>query len=205
MRKPWSLLLLFLLSCSVSLFAGDDKEKKDNDQPTNVTVHARDYCDPVSFAAIGCGRDTSAGFITLSGFMAELAAEKSVGAWRFVTSPTKAEEGANVRVSNLGGETHTFTRVKKFGGGFVAGLNAASGNPDPAPECAQIVGGKLVPQPPGAGNIFLPAGTSATAQVNEGEVAHFQCCIHPWMRTTIDTRDNDDKDRDQDKSDNNQD
>ncbi|HKR31042.1 MAG TPA: hypothetical protein VJT08_11220 [Terriglobales bacterium] len=203
MRKPWSLLLLFLLSCSVSLFAGDDKEKKDNDQ--NVTVHARDYCDPVSFAAIGCGRDTSAGFITLSGFMAELAAEKSVGAWRFVTSPTKAEEGANVTVSNLGGETHTFTRVKKFGGGFVAGLNAASGNPDPAPECAQIVGGKLVPQPPGAGNIFLPAGTSATAQVNEGEVAHFQCCIHPWMRTTIDTRDNDDKDRDQDKGDNNQD
>ncbi len=205
MRKSWSLLLLFLLSCSVSLFAGDDKEKKDNDQPANVTVHARDYCDPVSFAAIGCGRDTSAGFITLSGFMAELAAEKSVGAWRFVTSPTKAEEGANVTVSNLGGETHTFTRVKKFGGGFVAGLNAASGNPDPAPECAQIVGGKLVPQPPGAGNIFLPAGTSAAAQVNEGEVAHFQCCIHPWMRTTIDTRDNDDKDRDQDKGDNNQD
>ena len=203
MRKTWSLLLLLVLSCSASLFAGDDKDKKDNDQPTNITIHARDYCDPVSFARIGCGRDTSAGFITLSGFNAELSSEKSVGAWRFVTSPTKAEEGANVTVSNLGGETHTFTRVKKFGGGFVAGLNAASGNPDPAPECAQMVNGKLVPQPASANNICLAAGTSATAQVEEGEVSHFQCCIHPWMRTTIDTRDKEDKNSEQDKAGNN--
>src|SRR5206468_2667527 len=203
MRKTWSVLLMFFLSCSVALFAGDDKDKKDNDQPTNVTVHARDYCDPVSFALIGCGRSTSACFITLSGLNAELAAEKSVGAWRFVTSPTKAEEGANVTVSNLGGETHTFTRVKNFGGGFVAVLNAASGNPDPAPECAQMVNGKLVPQPPSTDNLFVPAGTSATTQVKEGEVAHFQCCIHPWMRTTINTRDEDQKDRDQNKDNNN--
>ena len=194
MRKTWSLLLLFLLSCSASLFAGDDKDKKDNDQPTNVTVHVRDYCDPVTFAGIGCARDTSPGFITLPGFGAELAAEKSVGAWRFITSPTNAEEGANIRITSLGGETHTFTRVEKFGGGFVAGLNAASGNPDPAPECAQMVNGALMPQPPSPDNIFLPAGASATAQVKEGEVAHFQCCIHPWMRTTIDTRNKEDKD-----------
>ena len=203
MRKTCSLVLLFFLSCSAPLFAGDEKDKTDNDQPTNVTVHARDYCDPVSFARIGCARDTSAGFITFSGFNAELATEKSVGAWRFVTNPAKAEEGANITVSNLGGETHTFTRVKKFGGGFVAGLNAASGNPDPAPECAQMMGGKLVPQPASPDNIFLPAGTSAAAQVNEGEVAHFQCCIHPWMRTTIDTRDKDHNNSDQDSGDKN--
>lgn len=200
MRKTWSLLLLFVFSGSAVLFAGEEKDKNDNDQPTNVTVHARDYCDPVSFARIGCGRDASAGFITLSGFNAELSSEKSVGAWRFVTSPTKAEEGANVTVSNLGGETHTFTRVKNFGGGFVAGLNAASGNPDPAPECAQMVNGKLVPQPASADNIFLAAGTSATTQVEDGEVAHFQCCIHPWMRTTIDTRGKEDKNGEQDKA-----
>ena len=198
MRKSWSLILLFTLSYSVSLFAGDDKDKKDNDQPTNVTVHVRDYCDPITFAVIGCGRDTSAGLITLSGFNSELAAEKSVGAWRFVTSPTNAEEGANLSITSLGGETHTFTRVEKFGGGFVAGLNAASGNPDPAPECAQVVNGKLVPQPPSADNIFLRAGASATAQVKEGEVANFQCCIHPWMRTTIDARHKADRDKDRD-------
>jgi hypothetical protein len=81
--------------------------------------------------------------------------------------------------------------VKKFGGGFVAALNSGSGNNTPAPECAQVVNGTLVPQPPGPDNLFLAAGTSATAQVKEGEVARFQCCIHPWMRTTIDTRDDD--------------
>jgi hypothetical protein len=197
MRKTLSLLLFFTLSCSLSLFAGDDKENKDDDQPTNITVHVRDYCDPITFARIGCVRDTLAGFITLSGFNAELAADKSVGAWSFVAIPNEAQAGATLNVTNLGGETHTFTRVKQFGGGFVAGLNAASANPDPAPECAQVVNGKLVPQPVGPDNIFLRAGTSDVAQVKEGELAHFQCCIHPWMRTTIDTRDKHDKDQHQ--------
>jgi len=188
MRRTLSLAMSLGLLYSVAAFAGDDKDKKDNDQPANVTVDVRDYCDPITFAAIGCGRDTSTGFITLSGFGQELAADKSVGAWRFVASQTKAEDGANLSIKNSGGELHTFTRVKKFGGGFVAGLNAGSGNNVPAPECAQVVNGNLVPQPPGPDNIFLPAGMSATAKVKEGEVANFQCCIHPWMRTTINAR-----------------
>jgi len=181
----------FGLLYSVAMFAGDDEDKNDNDQPAQITVDVRDYCDPISFtnAHIGCGRDTSSGFITFSGFGQELAADKSVGAWRFVASQNNAEEGANLTIKNLGGEDHTFTRVKKFGGGFVAPLNAASGNNVPAPECAQVVAGKLVPQQPGPNNILLHAGMSATAHVEEGEVANFQCCIHPWMRTTIDARD----------------
>lgn len=179
--------LCFALFCSVFVFGQDDGA---NPQPTQVTVHARDYCDPVTFPAdhIGCHRDPATGLITLAGFGAELAAEKSVGAWRFVASPTSADQGADIKIMNLGGETHTFTRVKEFGGGFVAPLNAGLGNDIPAPECAQVVNGNLVPQPPSENNIFLPAGASATAQVQQGELAHFQCCIHPWMRTTIDTR-----------------
>src|SRR5690348_2497476 len=194
MRKTAGLLLFGLLY-SVAMFAGDDKPN--NDQPANITIHALDYCDPVSFAQIGCRRDPTPGFITLAGFGAELASEKSVGAWRFVASQSAAPDGANLTITNRGGETHTFTRVKKFGGGFVAGLNAASGNPTPAPECAKVVNGGLVPQPPGPNNLFLAAGTSATAQVMEGEVANFQCCIHPWMRTTIHSRDEEDGDGDQ--------
>jgi hypothetical protein len=93
-----------------------------------------------------------------------------------------------LHLQNLGGETHTFTEVKRFGGGFVAFLNAASGNPVPAPECAQVVNGQLVPQPPGEDNVFIPAGTSATVTEHQG-VAKYQCCIHPWMHLTITPKD----------------
>ena len=194
MTKFVRITLSFALLYSVFAFTQDE----DKPQPTHVTVHARDYCDPATFAAIGCHRDPATGLITLAGFGAELAAEKSVGAWRFITSPTSADQGANITVTNLGGEVHTFTRVKEFGGGFVAPLNAGSGNNVPAPECAKIVNGSLVPQPPSDNNIFLPAGASATAQVQQGELAHFQCCIHPWMRTTIDARGESDQQTDKD-------
>lgn len=55
-------------------------------------------------------------------------------------------------------------------------------------ECAQVVNGNLVPQPPNPDNIFVPAGGSATATVHEGEVARFQCCIHPWIRLSVTPR-----------------
>jgi hypothetical protein len=163
-----------------------------NDQPGVLNVHVRDYCDPVTFAAIGCVRTVtpvSAGVITLSGFQAELGAEKSVGAWRFIPDRLKAEESLGIMLQNLGGETHTFTRVEEFGGGFVAPLNAASGNAVPAPECARMVDGQLVPQPPSPDNIFLAGNASATGPlVPEGQTAKFQCCIHPWMRLTINAK-----------------
>lgn len=185
---------LVLLLCGSLVLAQD----KDNDeQPGALTIHMRDYCDPVSFARIGCVRiatPVANGIITLAGFGAELAADKSVGAWRFIPDRARNEEGLNLTLQNLGGETHTFTRVKQFGGGFVAALNAASGNPTPAPECAKVTAeGSLMPQPPSANNIFLPANSNAAGpHVAEGERAKFQCCIHPWMRTVINTKDNDD-------------
>jgi len=187
------------IACLILLVSGSLvlAQDKDNDgQPGTLTIDIRDYCDPVSFANIGCVRTATPvanGIITLPGFGAELAADKSVGAWRFIPDHAKAEDGLNLTLKNLGGETHTFTRVKQFGGGFVAVLNAASGNPTPAPECARVVNGNLVPQPPSASNIFLPANSNAAGpHIGEDESAKFQCCIHPWMRTTINGGDNDD-------------
>ena len=136
-----------------------------------------------------CARDTTNGSITFPGFLAELGADKSVGAWRFAPDHAKVEEGATLNLQSLAGETHTFTRVKRFGGGFVAFLNTASGNLTPAPKCAQMVNGNLGPQPPSADNIFIPAGGSAGTTLDHGEVARFQCCIHPWMRLTITPKD----------------
>ena len=198
-RKTYALLisLLILLACGSWVLAQD---KDTDDQPGTLTIHIRDYCDPVTFANIGCVRTATPvgnGIITLAGFGAELGADKSVGAWRFVPDHAKAEDGLNLMLQNLGGEMHTFTRVKQFGGGFVAPLNAASGNPTPAPECAKVAAnGSLMPQPPGPDNIFLAGNANAAGpHVREGERAKFQCCIHPWMRTTINTKDNDDHDQ----------
>lgn len=157
-------------------------------QESSVTIHLLDYCDPVTFNAVlgdgACVRDTTAGIITFNGFLGEVTAEKSAGAWRF--SPFRTPAGANdsLTIYNIGGETHTFTKVQKFGGGFVAVLNDASGNPKPAPECATVVDGNLIPQPPGPDNLFIPAGGSATHAASEQNV-RYQCCIHPWMRTIV--------------------
>jgi len=186
-----SLAACLTLCSSVPGFAGD--KNKEDDQ---LIIHMRDYCDPESFNAVlgpdGCGRDTTSGAITFSGFSAELVADKSVGAWRFVPEKVHAEKGTQLQIENLGGELHTFTEVKRFGGGFVAPLNEASGNLKPAPECAQIVDGNLVPQPPGPDNLFIPAGGSASEELEGGHrVVRYQCCIHPWMRLTI-KKDNDD-------------
>jgi hypothetical protein len=183
------------LVAGVLALAGAGNVLAQEEKPANATVHIRDYCDPVTFAAIGCNRSTppvpstAAGIITLPGFGAELAAEKSVGAWRFAPRTLAVAEDATLHVQSLGGETHTFTHVKRFGGGFVAGLNAASGNPVPAPECAQVVNGQLVPQPEGPENLFMAPGSTATVTVQEGDVAKFQCCIHPWMRLTVTPQD----------------
>ncbi len=179
-----------LLLCGALLVPASAQNSKLN---TDVTIHVRDYCDPASFnAAVGpgtCDRSTINGSITFDGFLAELIADKSVGAWRFVPQQTSVAADASLHLSNLGGETHTFTQVKDFGGGFIDFLNGLSGNPVPAPECAQVVNGQLVPQPPSADNIFLAPGSTATVSLDHELNAKYQCCIHPWMRLTITPRD----------------
>ncbi len=40
------------------------------------------------------------------------------------------------------------------------------------------------PQPASSTNIFVPAGATVPGPTVSGE-AKFQCCIHPWMRTTV--------------------
>ena len=185
-RRGFCIAVFVVLICSVSVFAQHHKA-------TQATINIRDYCDPASFnAAVGpdaCVRDTSLGLITFPGFVTELSADKSVGAWRFAPGQLRVSEGATLELHNLGGETHTFTEVKRFGGGFVDFLNVASGNPVPAPECARMVDGSLVPQPPSDDNIFLPAGGSATLPLEHEVTARYQCCIHPWMRVTITPKD----------------
>ncbi len=182
-----------LVVCGVLLAFNVTRAFAQDDHSSDVNLHQRDYCDPVSFNTAlhnptACGRSIVPGAITFAGFQAELAADRSVGAWRFVPNQVSVAEGATLHLQNLGGETHTFTQVREFGGGFIAPLNAASGNPVPAPECAQVVNGQLVSQPPGPDNLFIPAGGSATVPLGHELNVKYQCCIHPWMRLTITPR-----------------
>jgi hypothetical protein len=144
-------------------------------------VRLRDDCDPVTFGAL-C--PVGNGDTTLDEFNAELAQKKSVGAWKFNPdlSGLSIHVGEPIIIVNRGGETHSFTKVAQFGGGRVPRLNEASGNPIPAPECLAppnmidniFVGGKTTAPGPVAGDLTAPLGRTK-----------FQCCIHPWMRTTV--------------------
>ncbi|MCU1221549.1 MAG: hypothetical protein JWN42_2746 [Candidatus Angelobacter sp.] len=174
-------LICFLLVTMSGLGAFAQKQN-----PGSITIKMWDYCDPATFGA-GCSRSTAGGIITFGGFLAEITTEQSVGAWRFSPSDLIVEEGTPaITVANVGGEAHTFTRVKEFGGGFVAILNTLSGTNTPAPECARVVNGRLAPQPFGPRNLFVPPGaTLAAAGFAGDETVNVQCCIHPWMRSTI--------------------
>jgi hypothetical protein len=142
------------------------------------TVDINDQCDPASFnAAVGPGTcvTTHAG-VQFDNFIRELTQTQKVGAWNFAPSQVGLLNGQAFLAENRGGEEHTFTEVDEFGGGIIPLLNTLSGNPVPAPECLA----------PGLERI-LPGGMS-TPEVESPGVHHYQCCIHPWMRTDVTVR-----------------
>jgi hypothetical protein len=146
--------------------------------PSVRTVDLRDDCDPTSFnQVVGPGTCVGDGDTTFDELTNELVATGSVQKWRFNPERTEADRGVNT--VNRGGETHTFTEVARFGGGFVPPLNV--GRSDLAPECATSPG---VPAAAALSSI-VPAGTSSSTVPLTKGVHKFQCCIHPWMQTTI--------------------
>jgi plastocyanin len=105
-------------------------------------------------------------------FIAQLTAHQFAGAWHNAPSQTDAWVGDSIQAVNNGGEVHTFTRVAAYGGGIVPPLNDLSGNPDVAPEC-------------NVATDFVPPGGTDTDELDKAGELKFQCCIHPWMRTTV--------------------
>lgn len=155
----------------------------------------RDDCEPTSFnAAVGPGTCVGDGRTTFAEFIRQLQTTQVARAWRIVPPHRAAKEGAVLVAVNRGGEEHTFTHVAQFGGGIVPNLNALSGNPVEAPECAALEPDDFIP--PG-GTYQLPTsgeeGSAARAHDDHGRGRHahdqepfkVQCCIHPWMRTTV--------------------
>ena len=151
-----------------ALFAKEGRER---------TVSMMDACDPASFnAVLGEGACTRSGGVTFDKFIALLEQNQKVGSWHNSPGQLNVQVGDLLVAINRGGEAHTFTEVEEFGGGIVPDLNVLSGNPVPAPECNP------------ATITFIPPGGRFSESVEEEGDELYQCCLHPWMRTTVQAR-----------------
>jgi plastocyanin len=159
--------------------------------PRHVQVVALDECDPTTFnPAVG---EEGTGFchnVTLYGLgmkfetdLDTLIKEANDGTpdpgWDFEPDQVTISRGTTVSVVNQGGEPHTFTEVKQFGGGFVPALNHGEGA---APECANGLKDVAV-----AKTRILQGSRLDVAGLAKGKHL-FQCCIHPWMHMEVDVK-----------------
>jgi plastocyanin len=152
--------------------------------PHAAQVVALDECDPTTFnAALGsdfCRNVTLGAFTTLNDLFAKAAAGTPDPGWDFEPDVLTIKQGTPLSVVDQGGEPHTFTEVAQFGGGFIPGLNAP-GEPT-VPECAGGFSNVAV-----AKTRILQGSEVKVGNLSKG-THHFQCCIHPWMRVTVDVK-----------------
>ncbi len=142
---------------------------------SDLLVNMQDACDGPTFnAAVGPGTCIRKGGVTFPDFIAQLTRQGVAGAWHFAPSMTAAQLNQTLVAVDRGGEVHTFTHVAKFGGGIVPPLNQLSHNPVIAPECTTL-------EP----DDFVAPGGTHHQQVDATGTLLFQCCIHPWMRLTV--------------------
>ncbi len=145
---------------------------------SEISLNMLDACDAATFnAAVGPGTCQRPGGMKFDQFIAELTKHHEVQAWDFAPPSFQARLGQTIVATNRGGEGHTFTHVAEFGGGIIPLLNELSGNPVVAPECTTL-----------EADDFIPPGGTYTEDVDASGTQKFQCCIHPWMRTTARVR-----------------
>ena len=164
-----------LASPPVALSRSDDEKHAGG-------IVAHDACDPASFdAVIGPGTCVKPFRTTFAEFIAELQATQVARAWFFSPEQLTARFGVNLLGNNVGGEEHTFTPVRQFGGGIVPVLNQLSGNPVETDECKNLEEDDVVP----SGGKYLIESDELAAAADGSGIARVQCCIHPWMRTEV--------------------
>jgi plastocyanin len=170
MRKP-RLALVVIAALSLVLAAAGTASASQTTRHLNML----DDCDAVSFnAVIGPGTCAKAGGTTFQEFIGQLQAMGHAPAWRFAPGTVKLPAGGSIEAYNKGGEAHSFTEVRHFGGGCIAVLNQILGL-SPVPGCATPAFPATVAGP--GGEIETPPLTAGTHL--------FECLIHPWMRTTV--------------------
>jgi plastocyanin len=149
-------------------------------------VVALDECDPSSFNAVlgpDFCKNVSIGILGFTTTFQDLFAKAAAGTpdpgWDFEPDVLKIKEGTILSVVDQGGEPHTFTEVKKFGGGFIDGLNSGE---EIVPEC--VGGFKNVDV---AKTRIIQGSHLDITGLSKGQ-HHFECCIHPWMRVTVEVK-----------------
>jgi plastocyanin len=167
----------------------DDADDDGARAPRIAQVVALDECDPTTFnAALG---ESGGGFchnvaLAALGFattLDDLFLKAGKGTpdpgWDFEPDEMTIEKGTVISVVDQGGEPHTFTEVKRFGGGFVEGLNHGEAT---IPECE-------------GGFSNLKVARTRVVQGSHVDLPNlsrgkhkFQCCIHPWMHFEVDVK-----------------
>lgn len=151
---------------------------------SNSQVVALDECDPKTFnEALGAEfcRNISLGyFTTLSELFSEAQSGHPDPNWDFEPDTVHLNHGTPLSVVDQGGEPHTFTEVKHFGGGFIPQLNGPGEHT--IPECAGGFGKVAV-----ARTRMLQGSQLQVTGLGPGE-HFFQCCIHPWMRVKVEVK-----------------
>jgi hypothetical protein len=193
MSKSNLVRITMLVAIAISLFVGLSIviNAKAGSRPVLIS----DDCEPISFNLAFPGSCVGSGKTTFDKFIAQLTQHQSAFLWMFAPRESTVPVGKTLSLGNTGGETHTFTKVAEFGGGFIIPLNVLSGNPIPRPECTTgavlVPGTMLEPRPDGPANIFVEAGeeeegpTAGSPILPPGQTVKFQCCIHPWMRAEV--------------------
>jgi plastocyanin len=181
MRTVGRAVVLCCLMFAAAMYVTAQDKKT---EPSIVQIVALDECDPATFNdALGadfCHNVTLGAFTTLSDLFAKAGAGTPDPNWDFEPDEVKIDEGTILSVANQGGEPHTFTEVAKFGGGFIAGLNAPGDQT--VSECSNGFANLNV-----AKTRILQGSELKVTGLKKGK-HEFQCCIHPWMRVTVDVK-----------------
>jgi plastocyanin len=177
-----------LAACLVLFFAAQAPAQEHShdtspNPPVPAQIVALDECDPATFnAAIGpdfCKNIALGASTTFSDLFAKAAAGTPDPNWDFEPDTLVVKKGTPIVVVDQGGEPHTFTEVKEFGGGFIDALNHGEAT---APECAGGFGKVSV-----AKTRILQGSQLQVSGLSKGEHL-FECCIHPWMRVKVDVK-----------------
>jgi plastocyanin len=176
---PNALMKIGLTACCLLLVG---LVEQDHGHKTPAQVVALDECDPATFnVAVGAGfcKNVALG---ASIPIATLFSDAQAGTpdkdkWDFEPDSLTVDEGTAIIAVDQGGEPHTFTEVAQFGGGFIGGLNGP--NETTVPECT---GGFTRVEV--ARTRILQGSQLRVNGLSKG-THNFQCCIHPWMRTTV--------------------